>query len=588
MNKRHIAVVGGGLAGLMATIKIAEQGIGVNLFSILNTKRSASVSAQNGINAAINLKGKSDSPEKHFQDTLYEGDYLADQKAVKAMCEMAPSIIYILDRMGVAFNRTKEGLINTRLSSGSLFHRSAYCGTTTGQQILYALDEQVRCYESKGLVQKYEGWEFLSLVLDNQGISRGLVAMHLNSLELKVFVVDAVIIASGGIGSVFGKSTNSIISTGSAQSIAYQQGAEYANAEFIQVHPTTLWGEDKLRLISEAVRSEGGRVWVPRAREDKRLATDIPDKERWYFLEEKYPKYGNLISSDIASREILQICLDGYGVDGKNQVYLDLPNKSEVELNRRLKATIELYETFTKEDPRKTPMKVFPGVHYTMGGLYVDVNQKTSIDGVYAAGECDFSIHGANRLGANSLISCIYGAIVAAISSVNYLKGLEKHLDVLEPMFEIKRREQEEINDTLAKQTGSENAHLLYEEMGSYMTENVTVIRENKKLEDTNNKLQELQQRIKQVDLNESNFWANQALPHLRNLHNMLELARVITLCALARNESRGAHYKKDFPERDDENWLKTSIASYSLDVPKISYREVDTSLITPKPRKYS
>ncbi|KAF0226619.1 MAG: succinate dehydrogenase flavoprotein subunit [bacterium] len=345
---------------------------------------------------------------------------------------------------------------------------------------------------------------------------------------------------------------------------------------------------NKLRLISESARSEGGRLWVPRAREDKRLSTDIPDKERWYFLEEKYPKYGNLVPSDIATREIFQVCLDGYGIDGKMQVYLDLTHKSTAELNSRLKGTLDIYKNFMREDPHKVPMRVFPGMHYTMGGLWVDINQKTSLDGIYAAGECDFSIHGANRLGANSLVSCVYGGIVSGISAFNYVKGLEKTLDISEPIFEIKRSQEEEFNNSLSKQTGVENAQLLHQEMGRYMTENVTVIRGNKQLQDTDNKLQELQERFNQIDLNESNFWASQSLPHARSLRNMLELARVITLCALARNESRGAHYKPEFPERDDENWLKTTIATYTLNGPEVSYQETDTSLVTPKPRKYN
>lgn len=582
INQRRIAVIGGGLAGLMATIKIAELGIGVDLFSSVVVKRSHSVCVQDGINGAINTKGENDSPENHFQDTLYAGDYLADQKAVKAMCEMAPALIYMFDRMGVPFNRTKEGLIDFRRSSGTVFHRTAFAGATTGQQLLYALDGQVQYYEVEGLVQKYEGWEFLSVVLDSQGLSRGLVAMHLNTLEIKAFASDAIIIATGGIGTIFGKSTNSMICTGSAQSVLYQQGAKYANGEFIQIHPTTIAGEDKLRLISEAARSEGARLWVPRARQDKRLSTDIADKERWYFLEEKYPQYQNLVPSDIASREIFQLCLDGYGVDGK--VYLDLTSV----LNRNLKATLAICETFAGEDPSKVPMRVFPGVNSTMGGLWVDINQKTSIEGVYAAGECDFSIHGANSLGGNSLLSCIYGGVVSGSSAVTYVKGLETHLDISEPIFEIKRRQEEAFNNNLSKQTGLENTQLLHQEMGHYMTENVTVIRDNKKLQETDNKLQELQERFNQADLNESNFWASQALPHARHLRNMLELARVITLSALARNESRGVHYKPDFVDRDDENWLKTTIATYSLEGPEISYQQIDNSLVIPKLRKYN
>ncbi|MEW6730571.1 MAG: succinate dehydrogenase flavoprotein subunit [Acidobacteriota bacterium] len=587
-NGRRIAVIGGGLAGLMATIKIAEMGYGVDLFSIVPVKRSHSVCAQGGINGAVNTKGEGDSPEQHFQDSIYGGDFLADQPPVKAMCEMAPSIIYMFDRMGVPFNRTKEGLIDFRRFGGTLYHRTAFAGATTGQQLLYALDEQVRRYEAEKIVNKYEGWEFLAAVLDSKGVARGLTAMHLNTLEVKAFPADALIIATGGIGAIFGQSTNSVVCTGSAQSALYQQGCKYANGEFIQVHPTAIPGEDKLRLMSESARGEGGRVWVPRIKSDKRNPLDIPENERWYFLEEKYPKYGNLVPRDVATREIFQVCLDGYGIDGKMQVYLDLTHKSAEELDRKLGGILEIYEMFVGDDPRKVPMRVFPGMHYTMGGLWVDFNQKTNIDGIYAVGECDFSIHGANRLGANSLVSCIYAGIVAGPKAVEYAKGLEQHLDESEKIFEDEGRREEELNTKLKTKRGRENPQLLHEEMGRWMTENVTVIRYNNKLQDTDNKLRELLERYQDIDINESNFWSTQALPHARQLHNMLQLARVITMGALLRNESRGAHYKPEFPSRDDENWLKTTIATYTPEGPEFSYQEVDISLTAPRQRKYN
>jgi succinate dehydrogenase / fumarate reductase, flavoprotein subunit len=586
-NGKRIAVIGGGLAGLMATIKIAEMGYSVDLFSLVPVKRSHSVCAQGGINGAVNTKGEGDSPEQHFQDTLYGGDYLADQTPVKAMCDMAPSIIYMFDRMGVPFNRTHEGLIDFRRFGGTLFHRTAYAGATTGQQLLYALDEQVRRYESEGLVDKYEGWEFLSAVLDDGGIARGLVAMHLNTLEVKAFAADAVIMATGGIGAIFGRSTNSVVCTGSAQSALYQQGVNYANGEFIQVHPTAIPGEDKLRLMSESARGEGGRVWVPRTKGDRRHPTDIPENERWYFLEEKYPKYGNLVPRDVATREIFHLCLEGYGVDAKMQVYLDLTHKPAEELDRKLGGILEIYEMFVGDDPRKVPMRVFPGMHYTMGGFWVDFNQKTNLDGIYAVGECDFSIHGANRLGANSLVSCIYGGIVAGPAAVKYSKGLDRHLDISDPIFESERRREEEINKKLMNKRGPENAQELHEEMGQWMTENVTVIRYNNKLQETDDKLRELMERYEKIDINESNFWSTQALPHARQLYNMLQLARVVTLGALHRNESRGAHYKPEFPKRDDENWLKTTLASYTPEGPEFTFKDVDVSLTPLRQRKY-
>src|SRR5216683_1342074 len=381
-----IAIVGGGLAGLAAAMKIAEAGHAVDLFSVVPVKRSHSVCAQGGINGAVNTKGEGDSTWEHFDDTVYGGDFLANQPPAKAMCEMAPAIIYLFDRMGVPFSRTKEGLLDFRRFGGTKHHRTAFAGASTGQQLLYALDEQVRRYEVGGQVKKYEGWEMMSLILDDHQVCRGVVAMNLRSLELKAFPADAVIIATGGPGLIYGKSTNSMVCTGSATSACYQQGAKYANGEFIQVHPTSIPGDDKLRLMSESARGEGGRVWVPRTKGDKRAPSTIPENERWYFLEEKYPAYGNLVPRDIATREIFQVCLDGFGANGENQVYLDLTHIPAETLDQKLGAILEIYEMFVGDDPRHVPMRIFPGVHYSMGGLWVDFNQHTNIPGLLAAG----------------------------------------------------------------------------------------------------------------------------------------------------------------------------------------------------------
>jgi succinate dehydrogenase / fumarate reductase flavoprotein subunit len=504
------------------------------------------------------------------------------------MCEMAPAIIYLFDRMGVPFSRTKEGLLDFRRFGGTKHHRTAFAGASTGQQLLYALDEQVRRREVDGQVKKYEGWEMMSLVLDAHGVCRGLIAMDLQTLELKAFKADAVIMATGGPGLIFGKSTNSMVCTGSAVSACYQQGARYANGEFIQVHPTSIPGEDKLRLMSESARGEGGRVWVPRQEGDTRAPASIPEKERLYFLEEKYPAYGNLVPRDIATREIFQVCLEGMGVGGGNQVYLDLSHIPAETLDRKLGAILEIYEMFVGDDPRHVPMRIFPGVHYSMGGLWVDFNQHTNIPGLLAAGECDYSIHGANRLGANSLVSCVYGGFVAAPAAIRFAQSVERNGSDDSRIYEQELKRQQEINDGLIKQSGTENQYVLHEEMGKWMTDNVTVVRYNDKLKATDNKLLELMERYGRISINDSNLWATMALPHARHLKNMLELARVITLGALNRNESRGAHYKPDFPNRDDENFLKTTIAEYSGEGPVLSYEAVDISLIKPRKRDYS
>ncbi|MDP5272592.1 succinate dehydrogenase flavoprotein subunit [Chengkuizengella axinellae] len=578
MANSKIIVVGGGLAGLMATIKAAEAGVHVDLFSFVPVKRSHSVCAQGGINGAVNTKGEGDSPWEHFDDTIYGGDFLANQPPVKAMCDAAPGIIHLMDRMGVMFNRTPEGLLDFRRFGGTKHHRTAFAGATTGQQLLYALDEQVRRYETAGLVTKYEHWEFLSAVVDDGGVCRGITAQNLRSMEITSFVADAVILATGGPGIIFGKSTNSVINTGTAASAVFQQGVDYANGEFIQIHPTAIPGDDKLRLMSESARGEGGRVWT------------YKDGKPWYFLEEKYPAYGNLVPRDIATREIFDVCVNQkLGVNGENMVYLDLSHKDPKELDVKLGGIIEIYEKFMGDDPRKIPMKIFPAVHYSMGGLWVDYNQMTNIPGLFAAGEVDYQYHGGNRLGANSLLSSIFGGMVAGPKAIEYIKGLENYAeDVSSKVFDRESKKQTQKYDDILKMDGTENAYKLHKELGEWMTNNVTVVRYNKKLQETDDKIVELMERYKNININDTAGWSNQGASFTRQLWNMLELARVVTIGALKRDESRGAHYKPDFPERNDEKFMKTTRASFTPNGPSINYEEVDASLIEPRLRDYS
>jgi len=588
MAAPKIIVVGGGLAGLAAVIKIAEMGGEVDLFSIVPVKRSHSVCAQGGINAAKNLKGEGDSTYKHFDDTIYGGDFLANQPPVKAMCEAAPGIIDLLDRMGVPFNRTPEGLLDFRRFGGTLYNRTAFAGATTGQQLLYALDEQVRRYESEGKVKKYEHWEFLSAVLDGSRVARGICAMDLRTMEIRTFPADAIIVATGGNGAIFGKSTNSVVCTGSAQSALYQQGAFYANGEFIQVHPTCIPGEDKLRLMSESARGEGGRVWVPKTAGDKRPGKSIPESDRWYFLEDWYPKYGNLVPRDVATRAIHKVVYEhGLGIDGQPMVYLDLTHIDRKTLDRKLEGILEIYEKFVGDDPRDTPMKIFPGMHYTMGGLWVDYNQATNIPGVFAAGEAEYQYHGANRLGANSLMSCIYGGFIAGPNAVQYAKNLQAA--PANGHFDAERKRQQDINAGLMKADGSENPFLIWRELGALMTENCTVIRYSKKCQEADAKIVDLLHRFQKINLSDRSQWANTTIAFVRQLYNMLQLSRVIAQGAAMRDESRGSHYKPDFPERDDKNWMKTTKATFApdLDEPKFEFEPVDASLIPPRPRKY-
>ena len=601
-TKARVIVVGGGLAGLMTTVKIAEAGGSVDLFSLVPVKRSHSVCAQGGINGAVNTKGEDDSPALHIDDTCYGGDFLANQTLIKNMCEAAPGIIYLLDRMGVMFNRTHEGLLDFRRFGGTLKHRTAYAGATTGQQLLYALDEQSRRAEVEGKVNKFEFWEFLGIVRDQGGAGKciGIVAQDLRSMEIKAFHADAVVLATGGPGMVYGKSTNSVINTGTAAGAIFQQGVHYANGEFVQVHPTAVPGEDKLRLISESVRGEGGRVWVPKMPGDPRPGQDIPESERDYFLETKYPKYGNLVPRDIATREIFAKCVDDkMGVYGENQVYLDVTHIDRKKLDEKLRGVLEIYEKFVGDDPRDVPMRIFPAVHYSMGGIWVNDGtnpeatpyHQTNVEGLFAVGECDYQYHGANRLGANSLLSCLTSGQIAGPAVVKYVDNLRKHVDGTEAELGAQTRDRTEQYERIKSMNGTENPFMLWRELVTVMTENMTVVRYNKRLEQTLEKLTELEERYENIGISDAGDWSNQVIPFTRQLKNMLVLGKIMTKGALLRDESRGAHYKPDFAQRDDENWQKTTVAEFNPANPcdpKITHEAIDLSQVKPRLRNYT
>ncbi|MDD5011870.1 MAG: FAD-binding protein, partial [Phycisphaerae bacterium] len=380
-------------------------------------------------------------------------------------------------------------------------------------------------------------------------------------------------------------------------------GAYYANGEFIQVHPTAIPGEDKLRLMSESARGEGGRVWVPRKKGDDRNPLDIPEAERYYFLEEKYPKYGNLVPRDIASREIFDICRNqGLGVGNGDMVYLDLTHISREELDRKLGGILEIYEKFVGDDPREVPMKIFTSVHYSMGGIWVDYekgadgtldrksqkNQKTNIEGLYASGEVDYQYHGANRLGANSLLSCLYAGMVGAEAMNAYLANMKSSADETQiSLFENERVRWEEHFAKLANMHGSVNPYKLHEELGNLMTSSMTIVRKNDELKQTLEKLGGLKEKWNDIDVLDADSQASQAINFVRQLSLMLELAEVMTKCALLRDESRGSHYKPEFPTRNDEKFLKTTMTKHTEKGPEIWYEPVDTSLIKPRERKY-
>ncbi|MBN4067395.1 succinate dehydrogenase flavoprotein subunit [Simkania negevensis] len=606
---KQVVVVGGGLAGLAAAMKLAEKGCHVKLVSVTKVKRSHSVCAQGGINVAVNIKGEGDSPIIHAYDTIKGGDFLANQPPVLEMCLAGPAIIEMMDRFGCPFNRTAEGFLDFRRFGGTLYERTAFCGASTGQQLLYSLDEQVRRWEVAGRVEKFEFCEFMRLVLDEKGHACGIVVMDLFNLKLDLIKADAVLFCTGGPGMIFKKSTNSTFCTGAANGRLFKQGVRYANGEFIQIHPTAIPGPDKLRLISESVRGEGGRMWVWG---DSTKTIEAPDGktipcgktgEKWYFLEEMYPAFGNLVPRDIGAREVLRICEQGLGVDGQMQVHLDVTHLSK-EQHEKLASVLNIYRKFTGEDPREHPMKIFPAVHYSMGGTWVDwpaaddhnrderFRQMTNIRGCFNAGESDYQYHGANRLGANSLLSCIFSGLVSGVEIPRYLEALhdEEHTPTPDAVYKNALDQEERFKGELMRRSGSENVYVLHEELSDVMLREVTVKRDNDGLTRAVNKIKEVRERYKNISLDDKGELVNQSYVFANQFDGMIELALVITKGALLRNEFRGSHYKPEFPQRDDENWLKTTIATYhsQKDEPDITYETVDVRHIKPIMRDYT
>jgi succinate dehydrogenase / fumarate reductase flavoprotein subunit len=629
MSKQRVIVIGGGLAGLAATMKMAEQGIHVDLLSLTPVKRSHSVCAQGGINSCNDqTRQLGDSEWKHLDDTVYGGDFLQHQPPVKEMAYWAPRIIDLMDRLGVTFNRTQEGFLDRRRFGGTLYKRTAFAGATTGQQLLYALDEQVRRWEAEGTVRKFEFWDFLGPVVDEQGVCRGCVAQDLVTMEIRTMPGDAVFVASGGCGLIYGRSTMSMVCTGSAVSRCFRSGAKYANAEFIQVHPTAIPGADKLRLMSESARGEGGRVWVPRTPQDPREPRNIPEDERYYFLEERYPEYGNLVPRDIATREIFDICVnDGLSVDANRQcVYLDLTHIPAHELDRKLGGILEIYEKFQGVDPRVMPMKIFPAVHYSMGGLWVDyertadgglnvqspTNNQTNIPGLYAIGECNYQYHGGNRLGANSLLSCIFDGLITG-QGVETLLESQSGCAADQPSTlyaSAQAKHQAQHDQLLSRPTGGENPYLIHQQLGDVMTRAATVVRRNDQLQEAIEQVGELAERAEKCSLSDTGNWTNQNVVFTKALLDMFPIAQLILQGALQRDECRGAHFKPDFAmpsltgttheervveaekwcdrfEENNRKWLKSTIGEFNNGQVELSYEEVDTSVIPPRPRLY-
>ena len=549
---KEIIVIGAGLAGLTCSVKSASKNMHVKLFSPAHSERSQSVMAMGGINAALNTKGEDDSVNEHYKDTINAGQHINNHDAVEKLTNDAPEIIDWLSKLGTSFTRDDDGNVDVRYFGGQKKMRTAYAGARTGKQILTAINTECRKWEYKDKIKRYIGWRFLSLILDDDKVCRGVVMINENTEEIRDFYSDFVVIASGGMNKVFGKISGSLHNDGFVSGKLLHQGIELANMEMIQYHPTTIETPVKRMLITEAARGEGGRLYTLR------------NCEKWYFMEEWYPEQGALMPRDVVSRSIYRVCHeDNMGIDGENKVYLDLTHLDEKTVKTKLDEVYDVCMNYLNLDPTREPIPVYPGVHYFMGGIRTDDAHKTNIRNLFAIGECSSQYHGANRLGGNSLLGAIHGGWVVADqleesscenNSFEEYEILNYEYDAYENWKEL----QKEANNISSYEIEEEIANIMNRTMGIYRTES--------ELKEGLNKLDSLET----IHVNSHGCYYDYIL-----LKSLTDIAKAMLSSALARKESRGAHQRLDYPETNEE-YLKTTVISFDNDELKITFNDTE------------
>ena len=564
MISQDILIVGGGLAGLAAAL-YSDPRLKVAVVSKVHPLRSHSVAAQGGINAALgnNPEARDDSWERHAFDTIKGSDYLADQDVAELMCEKAIPAIYELEYLGVPFSRFPGGVIAQRPFGGAGFPRTCYAADRTGLVLLHTLFEQ----SIKRQVKFHNEWLVTKLVVKD-GKCLGAVVLDLATGQVMPVKARAVIFATGGYGRVYLRTTNAYINHGSGIGIAYRAGIPLKDMEFVQFHPTSLF--PKNILITEGARGEGGYL--------------INNKGK-RFMADYAPSAMELAPRDIVSRAIQTEIDRGNGFDGQ-YVYLDLRHLGEAKIKKRLPGVREICLDFASLDPVAAPIPIQPAQHYSMGGIDVNGDCESCVEGFYAAGECAcFSVHGANRLGGNSLLDTIIFGRIAGEKASKYVQGSKEEEGekiLLDEALEVKRR----IENWQHKDSGT-RVHLLLDKLKVVMSEKVGIFRNKKELTEALEQIWTLREDYGRVYISGKCLRYSQELVNILEFDSMLDLAEVITLGALNREETRGSHYRLDFKERDDRNWLKHTLVTYKDGTPQISYKEVVPGKYKPKAREY-
>lgn len=561
MTKWDVIIVGGGLAGLRAAIALS--GLKVAIISRVHPLRSHSIAAQGGINAALkNMpEAADDSIQQHTYDTVKGSDFLADQTAAATLCEEAPRTIYEMEHWGTPFSRLKDGRIAQRPFGGTEIPRTCYAADRTGHHLLHTL---------YGLVKKHDITVFEEVVVlrlvETDGRIHGVVGIDITRGSIVKFAARAVVFATGGYGRVFRSSTNALINTGSGIAIAYQAGVPIKDLEFVQFHPTTLFGTNI--LITEGARGEGG--YLINAAGDR-------------FMSKYAPELMELAPRDIVARAITTEINEGQGFPGGN-VELDLRHLGHDRIHERLPGIWEIAHDFARIDACKTPLPVLPGQHYSMGGIDVNVEGRTSMQGFFACGECAcVSVHGANRLGGNSLLETLVFGRLTGEAVLRFLKDCGQDADVMI----LTNAEKEVANQIERLARGSLNTSGIRERMRDILSDKVGVFRDEKNLTSTRDQLRQLADDAAQVKADSTTLRFNGGLISALEMPMMIDLAMIICEGALARTESRGSHYRTDYESRNDENWLKHTVAVRAADGPHLRYSEVDLSKYEPKERKY-
>lgn len=589
-NKRKldVIVVGTGLAGASAAASLGELGYNVKIFCISDSPRRAhSIAAQGGINAAKNYQNDNDSVYRLFYDTIKGGDYRAREANVYRLAEVSNLIIDQCVAQGVPFARDYGGLLDNRSFGGAQVSRTFYARGQTGQQLLLGAYAALNRQINKGSVKSYNRYEMLDVVLI-EGKARGIIARNLVTGEIERFGAHAVLICSGGYGNVFFLSTNAMNSNGSAAWQCYKKGAMFANPCFTQIHPTCIpvhgTQQSKLTLMSESLRNDG-RIWVPKNIEDvakirngSLKPSQIAEENRDYYLERRYPAFGNLVPRDVASRAAKERCDAGYGVNDTGlAVFLDFSTAinrlGQKVIEARYGNLFQMYEKITDVNPYEEPMMIYPAVHYTMGGIWVDYNLMTTIPGLYALGEANFSDHGANRLGASALMQGLAdGYFVIPYTLGDYLsKDIQTpKIDVNHPAFETAEKEIQDKVNKLFSIKGSQSVDDLHKKLGHIMWENVGMARNKEGLEKAITEIQKLREEFwRDVKVPGKAGEFNQEIEKALRVADFMEMGELMARDALNRNESCGGHFREEFqtPEgealRDDANYTYVSVWEY-------------------------